>query len=227
MKELSIIIPFYDSGQVLSHFLPIILSRLSDELDVELILVDAFQRPDIEKRCKDRGVRYGYADVARRSVQMNFGADLATSNRFFFLHIDSIPPQNFDKLIMKAPDESGCFRLAFDPPHWFLNAFAYFTRFKWAIARGGDQGLFVDRDQFYALDGFKSEWSIMEDIDICVRLSRSGNFRILPEELITSSRKYRENGVYKLQTVFTVLTAMYWLGFSNRKIKRFYRKWIK
>lgn len=227
MKELSIVIPFYDLPEVLEHYLPAIIGNLSGGVDTEIILVDATERVEIKNICKRNQVQYTVTNLARRSVQMNRGARMAKAHRLFFLHVDSVPPPEYDKLIFNAPGESGCFQLAFNPPHWFLNSFAFFTRFKWALARGGDQGLYVNRNLFNALGGFKSEWSIMEDIDMCKRLAAQGSFHVLPQKLITSSRKYVKNGVFKLQVIFTVLTVMYWLRFPNHKIKSVYRKWIK
>ncbi len=227
MKALSIIIPFHDSRQELENYLPDIIGNLSGNLDTEIILVNSRHRPEIAVICEKNQILYVSTKRARRSVQMNHGARKASAPRLFFLHIDSIPPQYYDQLIVNAPGNSGCFQLAFNPPHWFLDSFAFFTRYKWVFARGGDQGLYIDRGVFDNIGGFKAEWSIMEDIDICRRLSATDGFHVLPQKLITSSRKYLKNGVYKLQFIFIVLTLMYWLGFSNGNIQKAYAKWVK
>ncbi|MGI8580918.1 MAG: glycosyltransferase [Chitinophagaceae bacterium] len=60
-----------------------------------------------------------------RAAQMNKGALVAKHDILYFLHADSIPPNNFTTQILDAYKKgvnSGCFRLSFDYDHWFLKA---------------------------------------------------------------------------------------------------------
>lgn len=227
MKSLSIIIPFYESISVLREYLPGVLKKVKNKEQIELILADATASAEVESYCQKLDVSYLPCPEKGRALQMNNGAYSAKGVWLFFLHIDSIPPSGFDELITNLKrEESGCFRLKFDWNHWFLKFFSHFTRFYWLVARGGDQGLFVKRDVFLHLNGFR-EIPIMEDIDMCRRLMKRKTFVILHQRITTSARKYRQYGVYRLQLIFGWITLLYWLGVEENTLKRIYDKNIR
>lgn len=230
MKKLSVIIPCNDSQEIVKTFLPEIVRQIADRSVVEVIFVDAFERPEIREYVQSIDCQYVFANKASRSIQCNFGAFFSKSEFLFFVHIDSIPPHGFDRLISDAfrqKFESGCFRLKFDIGSRFLSAFAWFTRFKWTITRGGDQGLFVSRKCFNEIGKYDESQQIMEDIYICRKLLRRRTFHILDQKIVTSVRKYERVGIFKLQFLFTIITIMYWLGFQNDSIFRFYERHVK
>lgn len=229
MKELSVIIPCNDPQEIVRTFLPDIVKRISDTSNVEVIFVDAFERAQTRDYVENLGCTYTSTNRASRAIQCNHGASVSHSEYLFFLHIDSILPLDFDLFIYNAfrqKFESGCFRLKFDIQNRFLSSFAWFTRFKWIVARGGDQGLFVSRECFDEIGKYDENKEIMEDIDICRKLLARKTFQILKAVIVTSARKYERVGILRLQWLFTVITAMYWLGFSNAAIIRFYNKYI-
>jgi hypothetical protein len=45
--------------------------------------------------------------------------------------------------------------------------------------------------------------------------------------VITSARKYRENGIFKTQGIFFLIYLLYRLGFSQEKLVAVYRRLIK
>jgi hypothetical protein len=115
---------------------------------------------------------------------------------------------------------SGCYRLAFDQPHWFLRANCWFTRFNLNAVRFGDQSLFVKREIFEKAGQFREDLVVMEDQEIIGRIRRHTRFKVFPRSVTTSARKYRENGIYKLQGVFFLIYFMYQLGFSQEQLVR-------
>ncbi|GAA3966252.1 hypothetical protein [Hymenobacter antarcticus] len=50
---------------------------------------------------------------------------------------------------------------------------------------------------------------------------------MLPTNIITSARKYRENGVFRLQGVFGLLTLLNRLGVPQPTLLRTYRALIR
>ncbi|NEN23926.1 glycosyltransferase family 2 protein [Cryomorpha ignava] len=230
MIKLSVIIPSSDSPATVQKFLPGILAAIEDCDTTEVILVDAWDRESKRNYVESLGVKYVFAGKARRSFQSNFGAKAATGILLFFLHIDSKPPRGFDAIISASANdgfESGSFKLKFASSSRFLAAFAWFTKFKWSIARGGDQGLFVKRAVFDEVGGYKNAWQIMEDVDLARKLIKRKTFAILRPALVTSARKYERVGIIKLQFLFTVITILYWMGISNKTIYRFYLKYVE
>lgn len=229
MIEISIIIPCADTLEIVQAYVPEILRNLSNNYKTEIIFVDAFEREDVRAYVVEQGFVYIFSNKARRSLQCNAGAKIAKGQIYFFLHIDSIVPSHFDATIMQSVRkgcESGCFRMEFDSDSRFLSAFAWFTQFKWTIARGGDQGLYVRREVFEEIGGYKNAWQIMEDVDIARKLLNRRTFDVLKPAIITSVRKYERVGVFKLQFFFSIITLFYWMGISNKTIYQFYLKYV-
>lgn len=168
---------------------------------------------------------------AGRARQMNAGAGLARSPHLFFIHADSIPPRTFvqDVLgLIRAEAVGGCYRLAFDDPHPLLRLYAWFTRFDVQAFRYGDQGLYVPAAIFRELGGFNENYLVMEDNDMVLRLRRYAptRFEILPGSMITSARRYHENGIVRLQLIFAAIYLLHNAGIPHTELKRFYREWI-
>ena len=229
MIDISIIIPCADTLETVQSFVPGIIRNISNNYKTEIIFSDAFEREDVRSYVTEHGFNYTFANKSRRSIQCNAGAKIARGQIYFFLHIDSVVPSHFDALIMQSIRkgfESGCFRLKFDSKSRFLAAFAWFTQYKWTIARGGDQGLYVKRGVFEEIGGYKNAWQIMEDVDIARKLLKRNTFDILKPTIITSARKYERVGVFKLQFYFAIITLFYWMGISNKTIYQFYLKYI-
>jgi rSAM/selenodomain-associated transferase 2 len=193
----------------------------------EILVIDGGSTDNTANIVKKLPVRYIQSSGKGRALQMNEGAQKATGNIFYFLHCDSIVPNHFDKHIVNAVKkgyEAGCFRLQFDSKSWFLKFWAYFTRFNFYICRGGDQSLFITRKQFFNLGKFDESKQIAEDMDFFKRIYRHKNikFKVLPQKIITSARKYNEIGIVKLQWLFACIHLMLIFGVSQQKIKQFY-----
>jgi GT2 family glycosyltransferase len=161
---------------------------------------------------------------------MNAGASLAKGEILYFLHADSIPPMGFISRILEAMNGgavSGCFRLAFDHDHWFLRANSWFTRFNVNAVRFGDQSLFVTREVFQKSGGFSENLLMMEDQEIIHRLRMHGRFRVMHDAVVTSARKYIDNGVYRMQGIFYTIWLLYYLGYSQQRLLKLHRKLIR
>jgi cellulose synthase/poly-beta-1,6-N-acetylglucosamine synthase-like glycosyltransferase len=166
-----------------------------------------------------------------RAAQLNYGASQAGGQILYFLHADTYPPPTFLADIRRALGPancgSGCYRLAFDYPHWFLRLSAWFTRFDVELVRFGDQSLFVRREVFEQAGRYRADMIMLEDQEIIGRLRRYGRFQILPTTVVTSARKYLDNGIFRLQGAFSVLTLLYHVGFSQPQLLRIYRALIR
>ncbi|MEO7801963.1 MAG: hypothetical protein ABIR81_08190, partial [Ginsengibacter sp.] len=123
--------------------------------------------------------------------------------------------------------DSGCFRLGFDYDHWFLKANAWFTRFNVNAVRFGDQSLFVTKEVFEKSGGFKEDLLMMEDQEIIHRLKHHGRFKVLNKVVITSARKYLDNGVFRMQGIFFRIWAMYYLGYSQEQMLNVHKRLIR
>ncbi len=157
--------------------------------------------------------------------QMNAGADLATGDILLFLHADTCLPPDGVRLIrtvMSDPNVvGGSFSLTFDSSNLFLKFYALCSRINHILFTYGDQTLFVGRETFRAMGGYR-DIPIMEDIDIQLKLRRMGKFKKIGTPVVTSARRYLKCGVIRQQILNTVLVLLYYSGVPPAALKRFY-----
>lgn len=226
---ISIIIPTYNEtdqiGKTISR-----INVAKGEYEAEIIVVDGGSIDDTIAIAKQFGATVVKSERKGRAAQMNKGASVAKYDILYFLHADSIPPNDFTSQILKGYEKGaacGCFRLAFDHDHWFLKANAWFTRFNVNAVRFGDQSLFVTKEVFQKAGTFREDLLMMEDQEIVYRLKNHGKFKVLNDYVITSARKYIDNGVFRMQGIFYRIWAMYYLGYSQDQMLKTHRRLIR
>lgn len=225
----SIIIPTYNEADRIARTISVTHTAIGKHV-AEIIVVDSGSTDDTLKIAKRSGATVVTSVHRGRAVQMNIGASLAQYELLYFLHADSIPPNNFTTQILGAHKQgikSGCFQLAFDYDHWFLKMNAWYARFNVNAVRFGDQSLFVTKDVFQKSGGFREDFVMMEDQEIIHRLKKFGKFKVLNGVIVTSARKYLDNGVYRMQGIFYRIWILYYLGHSQEKLSQLQRKLIK
>lgn len=227
---ISIIIPTYNEegsiGKILSH-----LRNCSNQhLLAEIIVADGGSSDATEQIVKAAQATFLKCPGKGRSAQMNFGAQHSSAPVLYFLHADTLPPLSFLSDIQQCIHsgfDAGCFMLSFDHSHWFLRANCWFTRFNVDAVRFGDQSLFVREGKFDDAGGFCENHIVLEDQELIKRIKRIGKFCIVKKAVITSARKYLENGIYKTQGIFFLIYLMYRLGYSQQKLLFIYRRLIR
>jgi len=75
--------------------------------------------------------------------------------------------------------------------------------------------------------GFCEKHIVLEDQQIIRQLKKISSFKVIKKPVVTSARKYVENGIYKTQAIFFLIYFMYRLGFSQQKLVSTYRKLIR
>ncbi|GGD53215.1 TIGR04283 family arsenosugar biosynthesis glycosyltransferase [Muriicola marianensis] len=227
--EISVIIPVLNEEENLQKLIPYLRQEAGSGEDVEIIVVDGGSSDHSVEVAESFGVRVLSAPRGR-ARQLNAGARVAQGKILYFLHADSVPPADYDGLILDALEnktQAGCFRLQFDSPSLFLRFFAWFSRFNFPICRGGDQSLFISRELFDTLRGFDERYRVYEDNEFVGRIYRRANFKVLPYELRTSARKYKLNGRFKLQYHFACIHWLYFRGKGPDALYAYYDKYIK
>ncbi len=219
---ISVIIPVINEADSIGLLLQHLKKTMAG--NTELIVVDGGSTDKTKEIAKSEGA--SIIDASKgRAKQMNAGATVATGEVLYFLHADTYPPKNWYNEIMQAirrGNDAGCCRLSFDDDHPALRFYAWFTKFNIDLFRFGDQSLFVRSTLFKKTGGFDENLVVMEDQEFVKTLKKSGTFVILKSRVITSARKYRTIGVYKLQLIFTVVLSMYYLGIDQQIIVDFY-----
>lgn len=163
-----------------------------------------------------------------RARQMNAGAQTAHGEILWFLHGDSQPPSNADELIraaLKAQRHAwGRFNVRLSGRKPLLRMVATLMNWRSCLTgiATGDQGIFVRRALFIQVGGYP-EIPLMEDIALSRALKRhSGRPFCLRQRLLTSSRRWEENGIWNTILLMWRLRLAYFLGADPAVLARFY-----
>ncbi len=227
-NTISIIIPVLNEENYLGKILTHIALTSSTKNIEEIICIDGGSSDKTVAIAQQYGAKVVQSKKGR-ARQMNLGAKYATGNTLYFLHADTSPPKNFDLMILDAIEqghESGCFRMRFDTKNPILRFFAWLSRINHTLCRGGDQSLFIMRNLFKETEGFNEDYLIYEDTEFIQRLYRKTSFKVLPDHVITSARKYREKGWLRVQFHFAMIHLKNYLGAGPDELFQYYSKHI-
>jgi hypothetical protein len=75
--------------------------------------------------------------------------------------------------------------------------------------------------------GFDDSLIVMEDQKIVLELKKESSFQLFDEHVTTSARRYKENGVIRLQAVFFLIVLLYYTGASQSTLVHVYNEFIK
>ena len=133
-----------------------------------------------------------------RGRQMNAGAERAQGQWLLFLHADARLNDGWLDEIRRAGDTGavgGCYRLEIDSPRWQARLIERGVRWRvrWLGLAYGDQGLFIRRDLFRTLGGYRA-MPVMEDADLVRRMRRQGRLRYSPVAVSVSARRWERDG---------------------------------
>lgn len=226
MTKISIIIPIFNEVDGIHRLLLHLENAISKTIDYEVLIVDGGSIDGSQNAIPNHPAIMIIQSEKGRAKQMNAAARKATGDLLYFLHCDSYPPIGFDVLIenqIKKGNQAGCFRMKFDYAHPVLVVSQWFTRINHISCRGGDQSLFVTKELFNEINGFNESFIIYEDNEIISRLYAKKHFVVIPRSVITSARRYRENGVWKLQYHFAVIHLKRRLGHSAESLLTYYK----
>lgn len=206
---ISIIVPVYNEKDNILKFQEN-LKQLDG--DFEVIFSDGFSTDDTYDLIEFNKIR----ETKYRSNQMNAAAKYAGGDILWFLHADSVIDKNSLCAIENANAEVGCFKLKFDTNNLYLKFLAYCSnlRVNYRNIAFGDQGIFITRKLFDELGGYK-EIPIMEDYELSIMVKKRGiKIRQLNLSIMTSPRRFTENGILKTNIMMQKLQTRY------RKMRR-------
>ncbi|HEY5998202.1 MAG TPA: TIGR04283 family arsenosugar biosynthesis glycosyltransferase [bacterium] len=193
---------------------------------VEVLVVDGGSADDTVRVAAAGGARVVRCGRGR-AVQMNAGAAVACGDILLFLHADTQLPAGWEDAVRGAVSEPGvaigAFGFATDSPRPSLRAIE-----RCANWRGrrlgivfGDQALFMRRADFVAAGGFPRQ-VLMEDWELVRRLRRRGRMIILPQQAVTSARRWHARGPWRTSARNALITAAYAAGVSPERLARWY-----
>ncbi|MFO1444215.1 TIGR04283 family arsenosugar biosynthesis glycosyltransferase [Bacillus sp. Bva_UNVM-123] len=194
----------------------------------EIIVVDGGSKDRTVEIAKENAVSVIHSSQGR-AKQMNAGAMAANGTILWFVHSDSKLDHNSINAIEEAIEQGyigGCFQLYFyDWETRFMKyvADASNRRAKYLQLIFGDQGIFMRKEIFEKLDGYKN-MELMEDWDLSRRIHKLGKMKLLNEKIGTSARRFKKDGQLKTLLKMHKIKLLYILGAPVDKLSRMYRE---
>lgn len=223
-EKISIIIPVLnESGIIVKTLMGLQPLRQHGH---EVIIVDAGSKDDTVALSQSL-VDQVLESSKGRAHQMNVGARHAWGNNFLFLHADTMLPDDAAELIMLALQQRqwGFFRVRLDSRNPLLRLVASMMNLRSRMSKiaTGDQAIFMRRQCFESIGGF-TEIPLMEDIEVCKRLKHAKySPAVIHDKLITSARRWRQQGIVKTIFLMWRLRWAYWRGVAAEQlVQRYY-----
>jgi rSAM/selenodomain-associated transferase 2 len=222
MRRLTIVLPVLDEAAIIVPALAALAPLRAR--GAEIIVVDGGSRdgtPHLAEPLADRVV----AAPRGRGVTMNAGAAIGRGETLLFLHADTALPQDADRLIDAALSRRawGRFDVRIAGRHPLLGVVARMINWR-SRATGiatGDQAIFVTREAFLSVGGFP-DLPLMEDIAISRRLKRLCRPFCIGTPVVTSGRRWEQNGVWRTILLMWRLRLAYYLGAEPARLARRY-----
>ena len=227
--KISIIIPAYQEAASISRLVHYLKDNGKDML-AEIIVVDGGSDDETLQKAKEAGAKAVISAKKGRGPQMNYGASLASGDILYFVHADVLPPKTFAHDIITAITDGydlGRYFMKFDSRKWYLRVNTFFTRFDFFICYGGDQTLFITRQLFDKIGGFKNDMLIMEDFEFTKRAKKEGRYKILKKGALISARKYDTNSWWRVQMANKKIVDMYKNGASQEDMVNQYKQMLR
>lgn len=240
MLSVSIIIPTLNEAAYLARTL-----RCLEQLDppaTDIIVVDGGSTDDTLAIAQVPQVTVLSAPQARRSAQMNLGAQAASGEVLCFLHADTLVPDDLIAVIHAVLHDSQIICGAFISVMTGLKTICWgvtlqnllktywvplFFRPHLFFGKGmrlffGDQVIFCRQQPFWDCGGFDADMPIMEESDFCQRITRHGRMRLVNRVVQASDRRVAHLGAFKANAIYLAVGFLWAFGVPATRLKRLY-----
>jgi rSAM/selenodomain-associated transferase 2 len=162
-----------------------------------------------------------------RASQMNAGAAQARGAVLLFLHADTRLPDGAMALVLDGLAQSraawGRFDVVIEGRSRWLPLIAALMNLRSRLTgiATGDQALFIRREAFEALGGFP-DIALMEDVAMSRALKAISKPLCLRAKVVTSGRRWDQNGALRTIVLMWRLRLAYWRGADPDDLARRY-----
>ena len=214
------------------------IARL-DPQPAEVLVVDGGSKDATVTLAEAAGWRVLAAEQGRGS-QINAGVAAARADYVCVLHADTIPPSDMVAVVESVLADKRIALAGFTPiirgadrTRWGTTAHNWLKTwyapllfrphlfFKGARLLFGDHAMFFRRADFLEAGGCDPQARVMEEADLCIRMSRLGRVRLIPRTIITSDRRIAEWGPIKANWIYLKIGVMWGLG-ARKRLERHY-----
>ncbi len=164
--------------------------------------------------------------VRNRAVQLNQAAKRAGGDSLLFLHADiSVPAETVEAVELSLRDPAvigGNFQIVFEGDTFVESFFTWCYRVRRPFGiYYGDSGVFVRREVFERLGGFKPI-PIMDDYEFVRRMERAGRTVCLEPPMLVSDRRWRVQGLLPTLISWVWIQTLFSLGVPAEHLARWY-----
>jgi rSAM/selenodomain-associated transferase 2 len=226
LPTVTLIIPCWNDADALRRILP---DATCFAGIVQTIVADASENGACEQIAREFGATHVRCPRPNRGAQMNAGARAADGDVLLFHHADTELRADhiaaIQRVATSASFSAGSFYRKFDPAHrkrQWMQRWVRLCNRHWG-ALYGDQSLFIRRDHFVQIGGFK-EIALMEDVEFSRRLRRAGRIVLIDPAVLSSARRHRARGSLRTTIQNISIMILFQLGVSPEWLHRWYYK---
>jgi rSAM/selenodomain-associated transferase 2 len=227
LRSVAIIMPVHEEPDIAS-MLPVFLAQAPEELLV-VEAGDERTRAAVESwLVRQRSAPLRLLGAPRgRAIQMNAGAAESSADILWFVHADTRLPIAAIDLVRQAISSGavwGRFDVRLSGEALAFRVIEFLMNWRSAITgiATGDQAIFIRRDAFRHVGGY-AQIPLMEDVDLSRRLKRlSAPYRVRTP-VVTSSRRWEKNGIFRTILLMWALRFAFAVGVSPTVLARWYR----
>jgi len=223
-SSLSIIIPVRNESRAIEASLRSL--QPYREEGAEVIVVDGGSEDNTRQLSTPLADRVLVTEPGR-GIQIKRGAGRARGKYLLFLHADTRLPAGGVEQLIKTLSEGrywGRFDVRLSGEHPLLRVVERLMNFRSCLTgiATGDQAMFMTREA-YEQAGRIAEIPLMEDIELSRRLRRIEKPACLRPPLVTSSRRWEENGILRTVLLMWALRLAFLFGADPEDLAARYR----
>jgi glycosyltransferase involved in cell wall biosynthesis len=175
-----------------------------------------------------------------RAIQINAGVEAASAPIVCVLHADTLPPADMVAVIERTMADSRIAMAGFTPlirgpektrwgttfHNWIKTWYAPLLLRPHLFVQGGrllfgDHAMFFRRADFLEVGGCDPGTPVMEEADLCIKMTRFGKIRLLPRTVVTSDRRIAAWGALKTNWIYFKVGMMWAFGARKRLEKHY------
>lgn len=233
----TIVIPMLNEAQAL----PALVRHIAalDPASLEVLAVDGGSADGSVELAREAGWRV-VETAAGRGRQINAGVAAARGENVVVLHADTVPPADFIAVIEATLLDQRISLAGFTPVlrgpqktrwgttlhNWAKTWYAPLLFRPLLFLKGcrllfGDHAMFFRRAQFLECGGCDPEAKVMEEADLCIRMTRFGRVKLVPRIIETSDRRIAEWGPLKANWIYLKVGFLWGVG-AKERLERYY-----
>ncbi len=222
--KVSIVIPVLNEAEHIANALDSLSSYRSE--GHEIIVIDGGSNDNtvsIAEQYADKVLR----SEAGRAIQMNYGIDVAQGDVLLFLHVDTRLPDDAISKIISAIEDGffwGRFNVRLSGNRFIFRIIERMMNMRSCVTgvATGDQAIFISRESIDIVGDYP-QLPLMEDIVFTKRLRNLGWPACIRCQVVTSSRRWEDKGVFRTMLLMWRLRLLFFMGVPAEKLAKQYQ----